>query len=117
MAHYARIIIDKVVQVIVAEPEFLEKYKLITEGKWVQTSYNTYGGEHRLGGIPLRKNFASVGFTYDVERDAFIPPKEFDSWILNEDTCLWESPIPMPTDETKAYDWDEESTSWIEVTL
>ena len=113
MAHYARVIIDKVVQVIVAEHDFIESYKNKTEGKWIQTSYNTYGGKHRLGGVPLRKNFASVGFTYDIERDAFIPPKEFDSWILNEETCLWESPTPMPTDETKAYDWDEESKSWI----
>ncbi len=82
---------------------------------WKQTSYNTYGGVHVLGGTPLRKNYAGIGFTYDSVRDAFIPPKPFASWLLNENTCQWESPIPSPNDG-KYYVWDETTTSWVEVT-
>ena len=86
-----------------------------------QTSYNTSGGVHRLGGTPLRKNYAGIGYTYDSERDAFIPPKPYPSWLLNEDTCLWDSPVPYPTDvgteeNPKRYSWDEATTSWVEVT-
>jgi hypothetical protein len=91
---------------------------------WKQTSYNTHGGVHNNGGTPLRKNHASVGYTYDEDRDAFIPPKPYNSWILNETTCLWESPIVKPelTDEQEAqntaethywsYVWNELTTSW-----
>ena len=78
---------------------------------WKQTSYNTYGGVHKLGGTPLRKNHAGIGYTYDEDRDAFIPPKPFKSWILNESTCLWESPIPYPQDNNK-YNWNEQNQSW-----
>lgn len=78
---------------------------------WKQTSYNTFGGVHKLEGIPLRKNHAGIGYIYDEDRDAFIPPKPFNSWILNEDTCLWEAPIPMPTDGQR-YTWNEETLSW-----
>lgn len=81
-------------------------------GTWVQTSYNTRGGEHTLGGTPLRKNYAGLGYTYDAGRDAFIPPKPFASWVLNEDTCLWEPPVPYP-DGDGFYTWDEESQSWL----
>ncbi len=85
-----------------------------------QTSYNTHGGVHALGGTPLRKNYAGIGYTYDAGRDAFIPPKPYASWVLNEDTCLWESPVPYPTDvgtakNPKRYSWDEATTSWVEV--
>lgn len=80
-------------------------------GNWIKTSYNTYSGIHLNGGIPFRKNFAGVGFYYDSVRDAFIPPKPFNSWILNEDTCQWNPPVDMPNDENY-YFWDEESTSW-----
>jgi hypothetical protein len=83
---------------------------------FVQTSYNTYGGTHQLGGTPLRKNYAGIGFTYDSTRDAFIPPTPYASWTLNEDTCLWEAPTPMPTDD-KSYTWDEETTSWLEISI
>jgi hypothetical protein len=82
---------------------------------WKQTSYNTRGGIHSSGGTPLRKNHAGIGFTYDQQRDAFIGPKPFNSWILNENTCLWEAPIPMPTTElenNQFYSWDEENQSW-----
>jgi hypothetical protein len=82
-----------------------------------QTSYNTQGGVHTLGGTPLRKNYAGIGYTYDSERDAFIPPKPFVSWVLNEDSCLWDAPTPYPTDigteeSPKRYVWDEETVSW-----
>jgi hypothetical protein len=82
---------------------------------WKQTSYNTHGGVHNNNGTPLRKNHAGIGYTYDEIRDAFIPPKPFNSWILNEDTCLWNSPIPMPTTElenNQFYSWNEENQSW-----
>jgi len=80
---------------------------------WVQTSYRTQGGQHPEG-RPLRKNFAGVGYTYDAPRDAFIPPQPYASWSLNETTCLWDSPTPMPTDG-KIYSWNETTTSWVEV--
>jgi hypothetical protein len=79
---------------------------------WKQTSYNTVGGVHNNGGIPLRKNHAGIGYTYDETRDAFIPKKPFNSWILNEDTCLWEAPIQYPSDG-KTYQWNEQNNSWI----
>jgi hypothetical protein len=83
-------------------------------GEWIQTSYNTHGGEHKLGGTPLRKNYAGIGFTYDRVKDAFIPPKPFASWLLNEDTCLWNAPVAMP-DDGKIYQWDEATVNWVEV--
>ena len=79
---------------------------------WKQTSYNTHGGVHNNGGIPLRKNHASIGYTYDEDRDAFIPPKpNLPSWVLNETTCLWEAPIPKPNDGNK-YIWNESALTW-----
>jgi hypothetical protein len=78
---------------------------------WVQTSYNTHGGVHSLGGTPLRKNHAGIGMTYDETRDAFIPPKPFNSWILNEDTCLWNAPVAYPQDDNR-YSWNEQTLSW-----
>jgi hypothetical protein len=77
----------------------------------VQTSYNTYGGIHKFGGTPLRKNYAGIGFQYDQQRDAFIAPKPFNSWILNEETCLWEAPVVMPQDDNR-YAWNEQTLSW-----
>jgi len=85
---------------------------------WKQTSYNTFGGEHKLGGTPLRKNYAGVGYTYDQVRDAFIAPKPFNSWILNETTCQWEAPISEPEltqeqiDNNNYYKWNEENQTW-----
>jgi hypothetical protein len=78
---------------------------------WKQTSYNTHGGVHSSGGTPLRKNHAGIGYTYDEDRDAFIPKKPFNSWVLNESTCLWESPIPYPQDNNR-YIWNEQNQSW-----
>ena len=78
---------------------------------WKQTSYNTYGGVHKLGGTPFRKNHASISGKYDMDRDAFIPKKSFNSWVLNEETCRWEAPIPLPDTENK-YNWNEETQQW-----
>jgi len=78
---------------------------------WKQTSYNTRGGVHKLGGTPFRKNHASIGMTYDEDRDAFIPPKPFTSWILNEETCQWDAPVALP-DTENSYNWNETTTSW-----
>jgi hypothetical protein len=81
---------------------------------WKQTSYNTVGGVHNNGGTPFRKNHAGIGYTYDEDRDAFIPKKPYNSWILNEQTCLWESPIPVPSDASidKKYQWNEQIQNW-----
>ena len=78
---------------------------------WKQTSYNTHGGIHKSGGTPFRKNHAGIGYTYDEDRDAFIPKKPFNSWILNEQTCQWEAPTPMPNDGKK-YNWNETNLTW-----
>ena len=78
---------------------------------WKQTSYNTRGGVHKTGGTPFRKNYAGIGYTYDQTRDAFIPPKPYNSWILNEQTCNWEAPISYPTDGQR-YIWNEEIQNW-----
>ena len=78
---------------------------------WKQTSYNTYAGEHKLGGTPLRKNHASIGMTYDEDKDAFIPEKPYDSWTLNETSCRWEAPVVRP-DDGQNYDWNEENQQW-----
>ena len=86
-----------------------------TRDVWKKTSYNTKGGVHLLGGTPFRKNYGGIGFTYDQTKDAFIPPKPFDSWTLNETTCIWEAPVAYPSDD-KDYEWDESSTSWKEIT-
>lgn len=110
MAHFAKVLNGIVTQVIVAEPEFFKSFVDNSPGEWIQTSYNTRGGQHPEG-LPLRKNFAGVGYTYDKERDAFIPPKTYASWILNEDTCLWECPVPYPTDGN-LYNWNEEDQTW-----
>jgi hypothetical protein len=83
-------------------------------GTWLKTSYNTQGGVHTLGGTPFRKNYAGIGYTYDETLDAFIPPKPYASWILNEETCNWNAPVEMPVEEGKFFVWDEDTTSWVE---
>ena len=114
MSHFAKVLNGVVVQVIVAEPEFFETFVDSSPGEWIQTSYNTHGGQHVLGGTPLRKNYAGIGYTYDRVKDAFIPPKPFASWVLNEDTCLWGAPVAYPTDG-KPYAWNEDTTNWVEI--
>ena len=109
-----------VVQVIVAEQDFIDSGAVGDPAAWLQTSYNTRAGVHygqngQPDGAPaLRKNYAGIGYSYDAQRDAFIPPKPFDSWVLNEDTCNWEPPVAMPTDGQR-YTWDEATTSWVVV--
>lgn len=111
MSHFARVTAQGIVeQVIVAEQDFINT--LPDRTSWVQTSYNTYGGQHPEG-RPLRKNFAGVGYAYDSVRDAFIPPKPYASWVMNENTCLWDAPTPYPTDG-KIYNWDENNQQWVE---
>jgi len=109
MAHFAQVENEIVMQVIVADQDVIDSGAF--GSGWVQTSYNTQGGQHRLGGTPFRKNYAGIGYTYDSQRDAFIPPQPYPSWTLNEDTCLWQPPTLMPTDG-KMYAWDEATLSW-----
>ena len=119
MAYFAKVSKGVVTNVIKCEPEFIGKIKDSSAGKWIQTSYNTRGGVHYDGSRKpsvnqskaLRKNFAGIGFTYNPKLDAFIPPKPFESWTLNESTCLWEAPLAMPTDG-KMYEWNELSKKW-----
>jgi hypothetical protein len=111
MAHYAKVNNNIVEQVIVAEPEFFETFVDSSPGQWIQTSYNTKGGVHLLGGTPLRKNYAGIGHTYDSTLDAFYAPKPYASWTLDTETCLWEAPVAMPDDDN-TYDWNESTQSW-----
>jgi hypothetical protein len=109
--HYAKVNNGIVEQVIVADEEFINVFVDDSPGEWIQTSFNTFGGEHSEGGVPLRKNYAGVGYTYDPIRDAFISPSSYPSWSLNDASCLWEPPTPYPSDEFN-YSWNEETTSW-----
>ena len=120
MAHYAFLDENNVVtEVIVGKDEgnfdWEQQYGAFRGQACKRTSFNTHGGVHTLGGTPLRKNYAGIGFTYDSQRDAFIPPKPFASWVLNEDTCLWDAPVAMP-DDGKKYQWNEDTQNWVEVT-
>lgn len=101
MAHFAKIESGVVTEVIVAEQEHIDTLS----GTWVQTSYNA----------SIRKNYAGIGYAYDTDKDAFIAPKPYASWTLNNTTCKWEAPVSFPTDE-KIYKWDEDTTSWKEIT-
>lgn len=112
MAHFAKVENGIVTQVIVIEQDVLNTGMWGDPASFVQTSYNTFGGQHP-NGSPLRKNFAGIGYTYDAQRDAFIPPQPYGSWLLDENTCQWNPPVPMPTDG-KLYVWDEPTTSWVE---
>ena len=103
MAHYAEECWD-------GEVEWEKETGLVHK----RTSYNTIGGVHQLGGTPFRKNYAGIGYTYDQTRDAFIPPKPYNSWVLNENTCLWDPPVEMPSDG-KLYEWNEDNKTWIEL--
>ena len=113
MSHFAKVENGVVTQVIVIEQDVLNLGHWGDPASWVQTSYNTIGGQHPEG-RPLRKNYAGIGFTYDAQRDAFIPPKPYASWVLDEGTCLWGAPTPTPVEEGKMFTWDEPTTSWVE---
>ena len=126
MAHFAKLSLgSKVISVHVLSNEvatteqagvdFLNNLHK-TNDVWKQTSYNTHGGVHKLGGTPFRKNYAGIGYTYDEDKDAFIAPQPYPSFTLNEDTCCWEAPSAKP-DDGKMYEWNEETTSWEEVTI
>ena len=119
MAHYAQVDGNNIVtQVIVAEQSFIDSGAVGAPSSWIQTSYNTRGGVHYgqdgqpSGREQLRKNYAGIGYKYDSGRDAFIPKQPFTSWTLNEQTCLWQAPVPKPADG-KIYFWDEPSLCWV----
>ena len=113
MSHFAKVENGTVTQVIVIEQDVLNLGHWGDPAGWVQTSYNTHGGVHTNGGTPLRKNFAGIGYTYDSERDAFYAPQPFASWILDDDTCVWQAPVERPTEGN--YVWDEETVAWVAV--
>jgi hypothetical protein len=112
MSHFAKVEDGIVTEVLVIGQDVIDTGLFGDPALWVQTSYNTYGGQHPEG-RPLRKNYAGIGFTYDAARDAFIPPQPFPSWTLDEETCLWGAPVPYPQDG-KPYYWDEETLAWVE---
>ena len=120
MAHYAKVVDGKVINVIVAEAQFFDTFIDDSPGDWIQTSYNTHGGKHLNGGTPLRKNFANIGGNYDRVNDAFYNNQPFPSWTLNNSTYIWDPPISRPTDG-KAYFWDESAyqadntKGWVEI--
>ena len=119
MAHYAFLDENNIVtEIITGKDEsnfnWEQQYSYFKGQVCKRTSYNTYGGVHKLSGTPFRKNYAGIGYTYDETRDAFIAPKPFNSWILNEDTCLWNAPVAMPSDASidKRYQWNETLQNW-----
>ena len=122
MAHFAKVCDGKVVQVIVAEPEFFNTFVDSSPGEWIQTSYNTRGGVHYGqdgnpdGGVALRGNYAGIGFTYDRTNDVFYGPQPFPSWTLNTTTWSWDPPVAYPSDG-KRYEWNEETQNWVEVNV
>jgi hypothetical protein len=113
MSHFAQIDENNnVIQVLVIEQDVVDSGLFGDPQFWIQTSYNTHGGVHINGGTPLRKNYAGIGYIYDTVRDAFYEPKPFNSWTLNEETCIWMPPASYPSDGN-IYSWDEDSLSWI----
>ena len=114
MAHFAKVIDGIVIEVSVAEQDVIDTGLFGDPLLWVQTSYNTHGGQHPEG-RPLRKNYAGIGHTYDAARDAFIAPQPYPSWTLNEDTCLWDAPVAKP-DDGKEYFWDEATQAYCQAT-
>ena len=114
MSHFARVVNGLVTEVIVADQDFIDSGHAGDPAEWIRTCNHTHGGQHDSGGIALRKNYAAVGDTYDVTRDAFISPPAFPSWVLNEQTCQYQAPIPLPEDG-KLYQWDEAQGNWREI--
>jgi hypothetical protein len=122
MSHYAKVVDGKVTQVIVAEADFFTTFVDTSPGQWIQTSYNTRGGIHYGqdgqpdGGVAFRGNYAGIGYIYDSQNDIFYPESPFPSWTLNVQTATWEAPTPRPADG-KPYLWNEDTKSWVEVTV
>lgn len=123
MGHYAKVVDSKVVQVIVAEADFFNTFVDSSPGQWLQTSYNTRGNVHYLpnsqepsGQPAVRGNYAGLGYTYDAQNDVFYAPKPFASWIMDEATWTWKSPVEMPT-EGGPYSWDEATQNWVQSSL
>ena len=121
MAHYAFLDENNMVTFVIVgkdegdgDHDWEEFYSNEVGQTCKRTSYNTRRGEHTAGGTPYRKNYAGYGYTYDEQRDAFIPPKPYPSWVLNEATCWWDAPVPEPTDG-KMYAWDETQVNWVEI--
>lgn len=110
MSYFAKVVDGLVTDVISAEQDYIDT--LNDKDLWLQTSYNTIGGENVNGGVPLRKNYAGIGYSYSKELDAFIPPRPYASWNLNESTCLWEPPFPPPNNYDNYY-WDESIKNWV----
>ena len=121
MAHFAKVCDGRVINVIVAEPEFFNTFVDSSPGEWIQTSYNTRGGVHYGqdgnpdGGVALRGNYAGIGYVYDRNNDVFYPPSPFPSWTLDNTTWSWQPPVARP-DDGKFYDWNEDTKSWVEIT-
>jgi len=131
MAHFARLDSNNIVTFVTVGRQEDDGQEAVLSSRtgdvYKQTSYNTRGGVHYTDGVPsadqskaFRKNYAGLGYTYDAGRDAFIPPKPYNSWVLNETTCLWDAPVAMPSDAgtgepPKRYTWDEATISWVEV--
>ena len=122
MAHFAEIDATNIVLRVVVVPDSEEHrgQEYLADdvglgGTWMQTSYNTRAGSHELGGTPFRGNYAGIGCIYDPDVDVFYAPSPYPSWVLNEGTYLWEAPTPYP-DDGKSYEWDEDTTSWVEIT-
>jgi len=117
MGHFAKVLDGKVIQVIVAEPDFFDTFVDSSPGQWIQTSYNTRGGVHYGpdgefdGGVALRGNYAGIGYTYDQANDVFYAPQPFPSWVLNQTAWLWEPPVAYPADGQQ-YVWDETTAGW-----
>jgi len=116
MGHFAKVNNGKVEQVIVAEADFFNHFVDTSPGTWIQTSYNTIGGQHTQGGTPLRGNYAGIGYTYDAVNDVFYPPQPFPSWTISAPTWTWTAPVAYPTDGG-VYTWDEAAQSWVAVTV
>lgn len=121
MAHFAQLNNENIVTqvIVVANQDIIDENGKESEQKGINFCYNLLGGTWKQTSYngKMRKNYAGIGYTYDSVRDAFIPPKPYNSWVLNEDTCLYEAPTPMPTDADKRYSWDEDTTSWIEISV
>ena len=121
MSHFAKVLDGKVIQVIVAEPDFFDTFVDSSPGSWIQTSYNTRGGlhygsdGHPDGGTALRGNYAGIGYVYDAANDVFYAPQPFHSWVLNKSTWLWDAPVAYPIDG-KLYVWDEPTLGWVQIT-